>query len=176
MSINQYIQTNWELFTQISKKVLQSRWREGISEYYIHLIDKNKIPTNPPVHCYYFMQNINKPNGPLNYKPVTLKTSINDIEVADHFNEDELDINIDFVDEELKDFLLHNTNSEKWIKIFKVVHRREVDLDLFETILFEYIFLNGYSAKHISEITGNSISWVFGKRKKLINKIKEKIC
>jgi hypothetical protein len=175
METNKYIENNWQLFTEISKRVLNGRWGEGLSEYSLYLLESNKVPPNPPVHCYYYMKNLSKSNSKINYKPLTFQNKL-DFDIVGEDPEDEINMRIDFNDPELVDFLLHNELSDKWIKIFKVVHRGEVHLDLFEQILFEYIFLKGYSAKKISEITGNSVSWVFGKRKKLILKIKEKIC
>lgn len=173
--VNKWIEENWSLIESIAKRVLKGRFREGISSYYIHLHEKNKIPPNPPVHIYYFMKNLDKGNSEINYIPVTFRGEDAQIlnVVVSEWNKIEMMIDLD--DEMLVDFLHNNTNNEKWIKIYEVMFSNKIELDMFETILFDYIFNKGWSIRKISEVTGNGPSYTYQLRKKLILKIREAI-
>ena len=174
--INEWIQKEWKVLEAISKRVLFNRWREGISEYYLYLMNKNFIPANPERHFYYYMTNLSKPNSAINYVPKTLKTSDIEFDISDNGKETlKSDMMLDLNDEVAVDFLLNNENNERWLKIYDLVYRRGLKLDLFEKILFQYIFLDGMSIRDIVKITGNSQDYIYKQRRLLIEKIKSKI-
>lgn len=174
--VNQYINDNYELIETIAKRVLKARFREGISSYYLHIYDKNKVPPNPPVHIYYYMKNLEKPNSEINYTPVTFKLGVDDApEIAVEEGWKKVEMMIDLDDEMLVDFLMNNTNNDKWLKIYEVMYSKKVELDMFENILFDYIFVKGWSIRKISAITGNGPSYTYQLRRRLIDKIKTAI-
>ena len=163
-----------KVIESIAKKAIGNRWREGVSLYYLHLYEKNYIPKNVEVYTWFFMKNINKPSGKLNYKKKLEKTYDYEIPEVHVDIEDLLDMNIDLKDENIIDFLTNNPNTDSWIKLYKIIYKGEIQFNLFEEIMLDYI-LSGLSIKEISKITGNSISWVYQYRKNLIDKIKERI-
>lgn len=110
----------------------------------------------------------------LNYKKKLEKTYDYEIPEVHVDIEDLLDMNIDLKDENIIDFLTNNPNTDSWIKLYKIIYKGEIQFNLFEEIMLDYI-LSGLSIKEISKITGNSISWVYQYRKNLIDKIKERI-
>jgi hypothetical protein len=174
--INKWINDNWKLLEITSKKVLHNRWREGISEYYLYLIKRGSIPPNPERHFYYFMVNLNKSSSAINYTPKTLKGGDLDYEFGDdNYSERKGDMMLDLDDEVAVDFLLNNENNERWLKIYDLVFRGGLEMDLFERILFQYIFLDGLSIRDIVKITGNSQDYIYKQRRALIERIKEKI-
>ena len=174
--INKWINENIKTLESISKRVLFNRWREGLSEYYFYLDRRGDIPKNPERHFYYFMTNLKKGNSAINYTPKTLKGDDLDYEINDDgYSERKNEMMIDLDDEVAVDFLLNNENNERWLKIYDLVYRKGLDLDLFEKILFEYIFIDGMSIRDIVKITGNSQDYIYKQRKKLIEKIKNKI-
>jgi hypothetical protein len=174
--INKWINENIKTLESISKKVLFDRWREGLSEYYFYLERKGTIPTNPEKHFYYFMTNLKKGNSAINYTPKTLKSNGSDFDVSDYSHtERKLDMMLDLDDEVAVDFLLNNENNERWLKIYDLVFRGGLEMDLFERILFQYIFLEGLSIRDIVKITGNSQDYIYKQRRALIEKIKNKI-
>lgn len=70
---------------------------------------------------------------------------------------------------------MNNENNERWLKIYELVYRKGLEMNLFERILFQYIFLDGLSIRDIVKITGNSQDYIYKQRKKLIEKIRDKI-
>lgn len=196
MSVNDYFIVNFYQIEKICKKSLKSRYGEGISLYYDHLLKKGVPKKKLEESLYPFLTMIKKPNGSLNYRPKKiLGYSIDDYIEEDHihnnfdlnrvqYNIDKLDVEyvderielmIDLKDEVLSDFLLNNPNNDKWIKIYRVIYDKKIKLDLFEEIVFDYMFNKGLTIKKISEITGNSRSWVQLYRKSLIEKIKKEL-
>jgi hypothetical protein len=180
--LNNYFDLHYHKIEEIAKKVLKSRFREGISSYFIYLHNQDKLPARPYPHVYYFMCNLSKPNSEINYIPVTFKTF--DSEEAEEMmknlpqNEDlevELMMRIDLDDERLIDFLLHNDQNDKWIQIYKIMNEKRVELDLFEEIVFDYVFVQGLSIRDIAKITGNSASWCYRYRKSVIQKLRAAI-
>lgn len=171
---------------QMSKRVLKSRWREGISSYYLHLYDKGVLPKNIGTNFYYFLLNLNKPSSQINYTPIVLRNSYDDmisdcglcykdILPSDDNLEESLTLKIDLEDDTLIDFLINNKNNEKWIKIYSIFHQKKIELDLFEEVIFDYVFKQGLSIRKIAELTNNSTQWVYMYRKSLIDKIKKMI-
>ena len=174
--VDKWINDNIKKLESISKGVLFDRWREGVSEYYLYLVRRGSIPKNPQKHFYYFMTNLSRGNSSINYTPKTLKGSDLDYDLGDDGRyESKIDMMIDLNDEVAVDFLLNNENNERWLKIYDLVYRKGLDLDIFEKILFQYIFLDGMSIRDIVKITGNSQDYIYKQRKKLIEKIKNKI-
>jgi hypothetical protein len=172
--VNDFIIKNQSLIESISKKVLKDRWREGVSAYFIHLYDKNKVPTNIATNTWYFMVNLSKPNSEINYVPVTLKGSIDseDNQNISYTSIEEIEIRIDLVDERLVDFLLNNEQTDLWINIYDVFYKKKIKLDIFEEVIFDYVFNQGLTIREISKLTNNSPSWIYRQRKSLIEKIK----
>lgn len=120
--INDYIQKNYKLIENISKRILKDRWREGISSYFIYLYDKGVLPPNPATNAWYFMNNLSKPNSEINYMPVTLKGTLEEDQAS--WNQiDRIDLEIDLEDEKLIDFLLNTEQNELWIRIYQVFLR-----------------------------------------------------
>lgn len=167
------------MIERTAKIVLKERFREGISNYYLHLIEKQNIPENPKSHCYYYMVNINKPSGELNYQSIKgLEFGSMDIEEAINIGSDDsvkIDMMIDLGDEQMVDFLINNDDSRKWIEIYGVMYGGTVKMDIFERILFDYIFNKGLSISKISQKTGNGKSYTYQLRKKLLEKLKASI-
>jgi hypothetical protein len=159
---------------EISKIVLGSRWREAPSIYYLYL-EKKGIPESGLVHYYHFCKNLNKPKSEINYIPLSMSGREPFEDELWHDDEPYMTMMIDLENEELVDFLLRHENNDKWIKIWEVFWCSNVDFDLFESRLFELIFLEGKSIKEISNITETSNSWISRHKKKLIEKIKESI-
>lgn len=173
--INDYFDKNYKLIESISKRVLKGRFREGISAYYMYLYDRDTLPTNIATNVYYYMVNMSKPNSEINYSPVTLKGSINeDCHITTNI-EDKIDLQIDLEDERLVDFLLNNEQTDKWIKIYEVIYLKKIELDLYESIIFDYVFSQGLSIRQIAALTNNSPSWIYKQRKAVIDKIKKAI-
>lgn len=172
---------------QMAKRVLKTRWREGVSAYYIYLYDRQMVPANFHTNYYYFLVNLSKPQSEINYTPVVLRTSY-DAEtegpnlreynsykehIADPDNlEAKLVLAIDLDDEVLIDFLLNNQNNERWIKLYQIFYEKKIELDLFEEIIFDYIFKQGLSIRQIAKLTNNSASWIYRYRKSLLDKIR----
>jgi hypothetical protein len=181
-SLDNFIEENYNSMEQISKRVLKSRWREGISSYYIYLYDKMKIPTNFHTNFYYFMINLSKPQSEINYVPVVLRSSCDDDKdntsiikenIADSVDlEATLMMQMDLEDEILIDFITNNHNNQKWIKIYEIFYEKKIELDLFEEVIFDYIFKQGLSIREIAKLTNNSPSWIYRYRKSLLDKIK----
>lgn len=171
VNLSKWIKENWIMLERVSKLVLGERWREGVSEFYIYLEKTNKKPGER--FTYYFMMNLRRRNSAINYKPITFgEGEMPDIHVSP---ENAIDLMIDLDDEVAVDFLLNNENNERWLKIYNIVYRGGIELDLFEKILFEYIFLKGMSIRDIVKITGNSQDYIYKQRRKLIEKIKMEI-
>jgi phage antirepressor YoqD-like protein len=119
------------------------------------------------------MENLSKSSSEINYIPVTLKNGdLENINIAYDEETKRVEMMIDLGDEKLVDFLLNNTNNIKWIKIWEVMYVNKIEMDMFETILFDYIFNKGYTIRKISAITGNGISYTYELRKKLLDKIR----
>jgi hypothetical protein len=172
---NQYIINNYTKIEEISKRVLKGRWREGVSSYYLYMIEKTIEPKNINTNCYYYMVNLDKPNGELNYLPIALRDSESeDCEYGEDI-ETKLDMMIDLDNEELVDFLINNDQSDNILKIYKILYEKKLELNLFEQVVFDYVFKDGLSIQKIANITGNSKSWIYRFRKDLITKIKENI-
>jgi len=174
--LNEWFTQNYKLIEAQARQVLRDRYAEGISLYYEYLYTTNKIPEDLKKNCYNHFKNYAKPNSPLNYIPVTLKGNLDDLESPVESPELEWDLQLDLKNEEAIDFLLNNKNNEKWMKIYETVYRKHIDLNLFENILFDYVFIQGLSIREISVITGSSTSFIYKIRKELINKIKLKVC
>jgi hypothetical protein len=175
MSSNDYFIKNYNQIEYTAKLILRERWREGISEYYIYIVEGNKTPSRSGL--YYYLININKKRGKLNFVKGQDKTDFN-IEVEDlniSYSDDKTEMMMDLNDENIVDFLLNNPNNSKWLKIYEIVYEKKIELNLFEGIIFDYIFIDGFSIKEISAITGNSKSWTQQYRKSLIDKIKKAI-
>lgn len=158
----------------MAKRLAVGQWREAISELYITIHKKGIKPDKKWI--YWFFKNITKVNSPLNYKPIAFR--------GDEINEDlggtweqfnEVDIEIDTGSKEIVDFLINHENKDKWIKIWNIVYKKDIKLDLFEKILFEYIFIQGLSIRDIVKITGNSQNYIYEQRRALISKIKKEI-
>jgi hypothetical protein len=175
--VDEWITYNFETVQVISKKVLGARFGEGISEYYIYLTKRGSVPEYVEKHIYYFMMNLKRSNSAINYKSLTFQNSIpENFDVPDSGDElKKWDYLIDLGDEELVDFLVNNHNNDKWIKIWEVFYRNKVKFNLFEKIMFDYVFIKGFSIRKIQQITGNSQDFVYKMRKSLIQKIKEEI-
>jgi hypothetical protein len=174
--IDKWIKDEWKVLEITGKRVLRERWREGISEYYLYLVKRGDIPSNPHRHFYYFMVNLSKTSSAINYTPKTLKGSDLEWDLGDGgMSAMKLDMMIDLEDEVAVDFLMNNDNNERWLKIYDIVFRGGLEMDFFEKILFQYIFLEGMSIRDIVKITGNSQDYIYKQRKSLIKKIKEKI-
>jgi hypothetical protein len=178
-SISSIFESNWSKMEEMSKRILKDRWREGISSYYIHLSDRNKIPQNIFVNFYYFLVNLSKPQSEINYTPVTLRKSIYDDGIVSELYgsikvdvETEMMLKIDLGDDTLIDFLLNNHNNDKWIKLYKIFYEKKIELDLFEEVVFDYIFKQGLSIRQIAKMTDNHPSWIYRYRKSLLDKIK----
>ena len=175
MSVNDYFIVNFYQIEKICKKSLKSRYGEGISLYYDHLLKKGVPKKKLEESLYPFLTMINKPNGKLHYHPKKiLGTKVEDFDNIDvEYLDERIELMIDLKDERLVDFLLNNPNNDKWTKIYRIVYDKKIKLDLFEEIVFDYMFNKGLTIKKISEITGNSRSWVQMFRTSLIKKIKE---
>lgn len=176
--INDYFNKNYKLIENISKRVLKDRFREGISSYYIHLYEKNGVPLNIATNAWYFMTNLSKPQSEINYVPVTLKGTIHSKKVFEEqhhqkWNQiDIIDLKIDLEDERLIDFLLNNEQNQLWISIYEVFFEKRLQFDIFEEVIFDYVFNQGLSIRDISRLTNNSPSWIYKQRKSVIDKIK----
>lgn len=175
--INDYFDKNYKLIENISKRVLKDRFREGISSYYIYLYDKGEVPSNIATNAWYFMSNLSKPQSEINYVPVTLRDTLDDNhEKGQSWNQLELiDLKIDLEDERLIDFLINNEQTDLWISIYEVFYKKQIDLDIFESIIFDYVFNQGLSIRDIAKLTNNSPSWIYRQRKSVIDKIKKVI-
>lgn len=176
MTVEQWIKKEWKVLESISKKILHDRWREGISEYYIFLQKKNIIPPSEKF-TYYYMMNLRKSNSAINYIPKALNgVDLDYFELSDE-GRTELKVHMmmDLNDEVAVDFLMNNENNERWLKIYNIVYRGGMELDLFEKIIFEYVFLKGMSIREIVSITGNSQDYIYKTRRALIDRIKEEL-
>lgn len=173
LEANEFITKNYPKIVEIAKRVLKDKWRDGISSYYMH-IQKKGIGKNPIPYCYWYFNNLNRPYSELNYVPVTVRNDYDDINMNKYtYNpEDEWNMNIDLDNDILVDFLNNNKNNGKWIKIWKVIYDKKIEMDLFEEVIFDYIFKQGLSISEIAKITNNNKSWIYTYRKSLINKIK----
>jgi hypothetical protein len=175
MTVNEWFTENWDMIQRVAKDILGDRFREGISEYYITMIEKNKVPQSK-FHTYWFMRNLKLPNSKINYIPSVLKNSApDDFDIPDIDIDTKIDLMIDLNDEIIVDFLINNYNNEKWLKIYNAIYGRKINLDFFEEILFEYVFIDGLSISKIREITGCSQSFIYKMRKELIEKIKKEL-
>jgi hypothetical protein len=171
---NDWIKKNFNILKRISKNILKERWMEGISEYYIWSIENDGVLNER--HFYYFMWNLKRGNSKINYIPSGFKGHDGDIEdFGDRRDLDKVDLMMDLGDEVAVDFLLNNENNERWLKIYEVVYKGGLDMNFFEKILFEYIFLEGLSIRDIVKITGNSQDYIYKQRKRLIERIKSKL-
>lgn len=177
--IDIWINENYKQLEKLAKKYLNSRFGEAISAYYIYLIKKDAIPENPHRHFYYFIQNLLKSRSEINHIPIQLKSNIEieNIEISDSsLEEKRIELIIDLSDDEqIIDFLMNNPNNEKWLKIYEVINTKKLKLDIFEQILFDYVFIKGLSIAKISNITGNTQNYTWRLRKNLIQKIKDEI-
>lgn len=171
--VNKYIESNWGLIESIAKRVLKGRFREGISSYYMHMVKKNKLPKNAATHIYYYMLNLDKSRSDINYIPVMFRGGDIDNVKIGYDEWVKVDMMMDLNDAKLVDFLINNANNEKWIKIYEVLFSEKIKLNMFENILFDYIFNKGLSIRKIAKLTGNGDSYTYDLRKKLINKIRE---
>lgn len=169
--INDYFDKNYKLIENISKRVLKDRFREGISSYYIYLHDKGEVPSNIATNAWYFMSNLSKPNSEINYMPVTLKNTLEE-DQAYYSQIDRIDLEIDLQDEKLVDFLLNTEQNDLWIRIYQVFFEKRINFDIFEEVIFDYVFNQGLSIRDISKLTNNSPSWIYRQRKSVIDKIK----
>ncbi len=162
----------------IAKRVLQERYAEGISELYLHLQEKGILPPKPYSYVYWFFVNLNKRRGKLNFDSDFLLNYQVDVDGSSPPSYDpgmEWDLALDLKDPVLIDFLLNNHNNQKWTQIYRIIYDKQIELNLFESIMFEYVFLQGLSIREIQKITGNSFSWVYQYRKSLIEKIKKSL-
>lgn len=180
--LNDAFENNLPKIEEIAKRVLIERWREGVNSYFFYLHNKAEVPTNWNTNCYYFMCNLKKPNSEINYIPVGFRSTTDEEQenlILTYRTEDDLEnelmLRIDLEDERLVDFLLNNEQNDKWIMIYEILHQKKVKLDLFEEIIFDYVFNQGFSIRHIAKITGNSMSWCYRYRKSVIEKIKRAI-
>jgi hypothetical protein len=175
MTLNDWFQKNYSIIERTAKDLLYERYGEGVSEYYIHLINKDQIPISR-FHTYWFMKNLKLPNSKINYIPTVLRNAApDDFDTPDTTDYSKIDLMIDLNDEIIVDFLINNYNNERWLKIYNSIYGNKIQLNLFEQILFEYVFINGYSISKIKEITGNSQSFIYKMRKELIEKIKREL-
>lgn len=174
MKINTWFDKNYDSIENMAKILLKERFREGISEYYIHLVEKNKVPTSK-YHAYWYMKNLTQKNSKLNYQPIVLRGDLEGIEIGDSSEELKNDLRMDLKDERLVDFMINNDNNERWMKIYDIIYTKGIKMNLFEEILFEYVFIEGLSIAKIREITGNSQSFIYKMRKELIEKIKKEL-
>lgn len=175
MTVNEWFTNNYKLIERVAKDILGDRFGEGISEYYIYLVDNDTVPTSK-YYTYWFMKNLKLPNSKINYVPMVLRNAVpEDFDIPDATNYSKIDLMIDLDDEIIVDFLINNYNNEKWLRIYNAIYGRKVQLNLFEEILFEYVFIQGLSIAKIREITGNSQSFIYKMRKELIEKIKKEI-
>lgn len=172
---------HYDKMREISKRVLKERWREGISSYYLYLYEKGEMPSNLYSHFYYFVVNLAKPSSEINYIPKVLRKNTEDEEfyektmatIVDQDNlEEQLILKIDLNDAVLEDFLVNNHNNQKWIRLYEIFYQKKLKLDLFEEVIFDYIFIQGLSIRQIAKLTNNSPSWIYRYRKSLIDKIK----
>jgi len=172
--MNEWIEENYKMIETIAKRVLSDRYGEGISAYYLHLINKDKIPANPPVTTYYFMVNLKKPKSSINYQKFQHKIqTFTGYEVIEHNEEKLNDMKMDLQDPTMIDFLHNNDNNEKWVQIYEILYSKKINLDLFEQRLFDLIFYENLSIRSIAKLTQSSPSWVYQKRKSLLEKIRE---
>lgn len=169
--INKWIEINWKDIERISRRILMSRWREGISEYYTNMERSGKEPTLK--HFYYFIKNLEKPNSAINYTPVGFRSGKIPVVSVDDWKA--TDMRIDLGNEEAVDFLTNNSQNEKWLKIYNLIYRGGLKLNLFEKILFDYVFIQALSIREIVKITGNSQDYIYKQRRALIEKIKNEI-
>ncbi len=59
------------------------------------------------------------------------------------------------------------------IQIYQIMYEKKIHLDLFEQRLFDLIFYENMSIRSIAKLTESSPSWVYQKRKTLLEKIRE---
>jgi len=173
-SVATYFVNNYNIMETISKKLLKSRFREGLSLYYIHLHKKKETPVYLEGSITQFIKNINKPNGDLHRSPVNLSYIDYDLGQSEDPTE-KMDMMLDIKDEMIIDFLLNGKNNDKWIKIYDVIYNKKLELNMFESIVYDYVFIKHMSISQISAITGNSRTWVQTYRKQVIQKIKDKL-
>lgn len=170
--INDYFNQNYKLIENISKRVLKDRFREGMSSYYIYLYDKGEVPSNIATNAWYFMSNLSKPQSEINYVPVTLKGTLEEHHEQKWDQIEAIDLKIDLEDDRLIDFLINNEQNDLWISIYEVFFEKRLQFDIFEEVIFDYVFNQGLSIREISKLTNNSPSWIYRQRKSVIDKIK----
>jgi hypothetical protein len=175
-NIDTWFKENYKSIERVAKDLLGDRFGEGISEYYIYLIDKDVVPTTK-YYTYWFMKTLTKSNSKINYQPVGFRL-INNEYVVERSDSDDIkrsDLKLDLGDDTLVDFMMNNPNNDKWLRIYELIYSKKIKMDLFEEILFEYVFIDGLSIRKIVKITGNSKTSIYQMRKELIKKIKEKL-
>ncbi len=157
---------------EISKRVLKDKWGEGISEYYLILRKSKQLPLYPLPHFYSTMKVLSNSTSPINYKPVTIRHELQPNEPY-YSPMDETELLIDLGDEAIVDFFLNNPYNDKWVRIWSAI--RHLKLNIFEEVIYDYVFIKGYSIDKISKITDIPKSSVYRFRTQLIQKIKDKI-